>query len=571
MADIHNKILDKYGIDINEYNLLKLYKITDASISDAELENKLSTVRGNWIRSVENGTNEKFIERDKKYLEKADSFEKILRDRKALTELFEYYEKRAGSGDTENFAYDYFKIVSTTKKIKKKDIDFFFEYFPDEKKNKQSIMKMLSKEFKVLGLGTEKEGKDEKEKAEEEEGNKKGDGPLIVNLFERPTVLKIRKAIAFYDLSSKSEVVKNKYPNISAGLYDFLELKDETDLKSFSSYLADKREQAFARRQEFEGFTDLVDFYNTMCDVVQYRDVVDNFTEFKLLIKYPKLTPYMYEFDEMKQETLKGFYAIANTEYGFRDTTDFILSYYDIVSDNFNIQNQGIKGIIRKAQRSATRNKLHNLIDEKLGIQKKAKVPFVVNLIHILTYWPIFVFYLLFETLKVIASEVWKLSFVVAAFMLVASNYLFPGLFGVQSLPSLVRLMINHRWREFLSYCFEGGAGSNLEMLVMSAIVILSYLLIYLAPTVLGGSLVYNFGKTLMKKYDWIGLERTFGAIFAEMKNRMIEQHKQYKTKGFVLKNLPGIVVNLVCGIVVILLLRYVILFIPRALLWLKS
>ncbi len=568
MADIHNKILDKYGIDVNEFNPLKLYKITDPGISKEELEKKIATTRGNWVKTVENGTNAKFVERDRKYLEKADSFEAILRDKKMLYELFDYFKKGEGASESENFAKEYFKIVATTKKIKKQDIDFFFEYFPDERKNKKSILEMLSKEFKVLGIKTDKEDKEEET---EEEGNKKGDGPLIVNLFEKPTILKIRKAISFYELSLQSDAIKNKYPGINAGMYDFLELKDETDLKTFSSYLTKKREQAFAQRQEFEGFTNLVDFYNTMSDVVQYRDIVDNFTEFKLLIKYPKLTPYMYEFDEMKQETLKGIVSIASREYGFRDTTDFILTYFDIVSDNFNIQNQGIKGIIRKAHRSAGRNKLHNLIDEKLGLRNRARTPFIVNLIYILTYWPIFVFYLLFETIKVIASEIWKASFVAGAFMLVAANYLLPGMFGVKSIPSLLRLMTNHQWRDFLKYCFEGGAHSNIEMLILSTIVILAYLMIYLIPTAFGFELVRSFGKKIAKKFDWIGLERTFRAIFTEMKDRMVEQHKQYKTKGFVIKNLPGIIINIICGAIIIVLLVVVAKFIPKALLWLKS
>ena len=45
MADIRSKIKDKYKIDLAEENIIKLYGIKDANISDSELRNKFSETR----------------------------------------------------------------------------------------------------------------------------------------------------------------------------------------------------------------------------------------------------------------------------------------------------------------------------------------------------------------------------------------------------------------------------------------------------------------------------------------------------------------------------------------------
>ena len=54
------------------------------------------------------------------------------------------------------------------------------------------------------------------------------------------------------------------------------------------------------------------------------NDVADNFPEFKLLIRYPILTPYMYSFTAMKPKTMEGIIEIANREYPFRDDVDLM-------------------------------------------------------------------------------------------------------------------------------------------------------------------------------------------------------------------------------------------------------
>ena len=162
MADIQSKILSKYGIDIAQENILKLYKIDSADISPQDLEAKIQDTRKRWNSSI-NGANEKNAERDRARLEKADKYEAILKNAKLRKEVFNFYNKPSGpagggatpgSGSTA-FAKEYFELVATTKKIKKADVDFFFKYYQSERKNKKAILEMLSKELKVNGLGKE--------------------------------------------------------------------------------------------------------------------------------------------------------------------------------------------------------------------------------------------------------------------------------------------------------------------------------------------------------------------------------------------------------------------------------
>ena len=193
MADIQSTISSKYGIDIAQENIFKLYKIDSIDISSQDLEAKIADTRKRWNTSI-NGANEKNAERDRARLEKADKYEAILKDTKLRKELFNFYNKTAGSnaggtaatpgaGNTQ-FAKEYFQLVATTKKIKKADVDFFFKYYQSERKNKKAILEMLSNDLKINGLGKEGSYSDEKE-AEDVQGKKKDESsPLITNLFQ---------------------------------------------------------------------------------------------------------------------------------------------------------------------------------------------------------------------------------------------------------------------------------------------------------------------------------------------------------------------------------------------------
>ena len=554
MADLREKILGKYSIDISQENIFKLYKIDNPDISDQALQEAFELTRKRWNQSI-NGANERNAERDKARLERADKYEAILKDKKMRKELFWFYNSpsdtgkgTAGTGPVAgiDFAKAYFQLIATTKKLKKQDVEFFFEYYQEERKNKKAIIEMLSKEFKIIGLGKESNYADE-EKDDLEGKKKKDSSPLIVNLFQEATIIRLRKALGFYETAKSNQVIKQRFPMISESLYDFLEMKAFSDIQEFSNYISEKAKQAYAIRQENGSeYIPLVDLFNTLQSIVEYRDIVDNFEEFKLLVKYPNLTPYMYAFVDMKPNTLKVFLNVANSEYVFRDDVDFLLNYFIPLHDNFGISDSGISSIIKKAEKKAKANKVLNDIDEKLGRKKKRKISIGAEIVHWLVYFPIFAVYLVFEVFKAIFTELHKFAIPVFAVLFLGENWLFPGLIGMDNLLVLVKIFNKAKWYSTLEAFAGMQIGNAFEAIVMSLIYILVLLMVYILPALLVSSFIAFFAEDLNKRYDWIGYERTFQNIFRIIREKTEVQFIKSK-KIYYKDKIKKIIMNAFC------------------------
>lgn len=548
MADLRTKILNKYNIDVERENVFNLYKINKADISTQELDTCIADTRKRWQSSI-NGANEKNAERDRSRLEKADSYEAILQDPNLRKKLFIYYnkeghpknEKTSQSSGSTGFARKYFEIIATTKKIKKSDVDFFFQYYQSERKNKKAIFEMLDKELKVKGFkeGKEQETEDEKET----EGKKKDESsPLITNLFQEATILKIRKAFEKYEEAGQNTEVCLKYPGIQGSLYDFICLKDIDTVEQFKKLMMEKGKEAYAVRQEKgAAYIPLVDMFNIFQDIADYKDVVDNISEFKLLLEYPSLTPYMFAFVEVKPVTIHKLLNIANENYSFKNETDFILNYYKPIYDNFGITNDGIGAILRKAEREAKQNRFLNNINEKLGRKKnKKRTSFGARIIYWLVYWPIFIGYLLFEIIKLIFTRLRLLTYLLTFFSFCFTTWLLPRL-GIDNLFALRKLFHKEQWVTQLSKSWE--VGQNPSTMIISSI---GYIVFLLVVSFLPSLFIYKFFATFSeefnKLFDWIGIERTFQQIIQTIKKRTEEQILAKKAVG-------KIVVSLVCTV----------------------
>lgn len=563
MADIRNIVLSKFGVDIVQENVFKLYKIDSITISSQELEIKFQNTRKRWNSSI-NGANEKNAERDKARLEKADKYEAILKDAKLREELFAFYSKQhesTGEGAvpvaSTQFAKEYFELIATTKKIKKADVDFFFKYYQEERKNKKAILEMLSKELKVNGLGKEEKYAEEGD-IEESEGKKKDDSsPLIVNLFQEATVLKIRRAIDKFDEASKSVEICQRYPSIQFGLYEFLEIKDVDSAKQFTEIMASKGKEVYAIRQERgTEYIPLVDMFNIFQSVGDYRDVVDNILEFKLLLKYPNLTPYMYSFVDMKPSTMKGIIDVADREYVFRDDTDFILNYYKPVHDNFGISDNGIGAILRKAEKKAKQNKVLNEIDEKLGRQKhKRKVSIGAEIIHWLAYLPVFAVYFVFEVARVIFSKLHRMAIPVFLVLFGLENLLLPK-YGIDNLIVLKKLFFKNQWLSYLSNIM-GETGVNVVgTILLSLVLIIILLAIYIIPPLFVALFIFEFSDEFNKRFDWGGIRRTFQLIFQNLGKRTENQYIDNK-KRFIWTYIGKVIVNISCLFILIFSVKF--------------
>lgn len=553
MADVREKILSKFDINIEQVNLLKLYKIESADISQEDLEAKIEACRKKWNQSV-NGANEKFAERDRAHLEKANAYEKILKDKKLRKELFAYYKKESSSSGDISFAKEYFKLMG--KKIDKKDVDFFFKYFQNERKNKKAILDMLKNDFKVYGLGKEEKFASEGEEIEAEGKKKNENSPLITNLFQEATILKIHKCEQFLEIVSKSEEVRNRYSNLEDGLDEFLSIEKYKELPSFISDISKKREEAANYRLDRgQDYTPLVDLFNTMAEITTYKDVVDNFTEFKLLLKYPKLSPYMYMFKEVKPDTLKVFYERANAEYPFRDIYDFVSTYFQPIYDNFGILDKGIGAILKKAEQKAKANKVLNAVDEALGRKKRAKVPFIANIVHYAVYWPIYLLYLVFELFRAVIAGMRKSA--VPLFVM-----LFAGINWIQRDESLLTLRYifnKSKWLPIVNsytkeWVMDGAIESGFEIFTGSLFVIILKVLMFTIPPLVVALLVYSFAEHFSQSVDWVGLERTFRGILKTLKAKTEKQYSD-SIKIFYKKKLVSILINILCVALLCLLI----------------
>ena len=567
MADVKETILKKYGVDVDAENILKLYRIDKADMSEAELDQHIADTRKRWNASI-NGANEKNAARDRARLERADSFEKILRDRKLRSELFKYYNGGTASGDSPSskdtaFAEEYFRLIGTTKRITRPDVDFFFKYYQSERKNKKAILEMLSKKLKIAGLGSEGNYKDEEADQKTGASGSKGQSSnVIVNLFQEQTILRLRRAIEKYEEAKKSEELTARYPKLQEGLYPFLEIDGIKDAAQFKELMSRRAREVFAVRQERgTEYVPLVDLFNILQELPDNRDIRDNMAESKLLIKYPSLTPYMFAFVEMKPSTLSGMMDVAKRDCSFRDETDLILNYYQPLHDNFGISSNSISSIIKKAEKKARQNQLLNEIDKRLGRDGKVKFPsFLVELIHWLIYWPIFAVYLVFEIPKVIVTRLTRYPKLLFAAMLLLLNLILPKhIPWLDNILVLFNIPFKDRWQlyllKFYGYIPEEPV---MDYITKTAILLAAYLAVYLVSALLLTSLAKLFLNDFNKRFDWVGIERTFGRMLDTMKSKTIELYKSSSgTAGLLIKKLPHIIINIICLVFVLIILWF--------------
>jgi hypothetical protein len=283
----------------------------------------------------------------------------------------------------------------------------------------------------------------------------------------------------------------------------------------------------------------------------EYKDVIDNIDEFKLLLKYPNLTPYMFSFVEMKPSTVKGMVEIANndSDYDFRDEVDFVLNYYQPLYDNFGISNNSIGSIIKKAKKQAAKNKVLNKID-------KINIPIMNKIIHWLVYWPIFAAYLVFEAAKVIVTQLDRFNMPIFIALFVLENFIFPR-FGIDNLAVLLKLFFKEQWLSYLNEFVGSNVTNGFLIVWVSLLAIIFLLAIYIIPPLVIVTFLSDFVQDFNKNFDWVGIERTFKQIFTNINAKSNEQYRILKKKYFKSK-LPNIIINLACLAVLIIIVRLV-------------
>ncbi len=529
--DIIDKIRSQYDIDVKKINLITLYKIKSPDITLEELDGLLADRKSKWQQSVDNGTNERFIARDQAYLDQAEKFETILRDYTLRHELFDFYSgsKKQAVGEVSKLAKDFFDLVNQTKRINKETIEFFFAYYPSERKNKKSILEYLKKQYKVVGASENNELEEyrEYENDDIETQNEETSSFWVSNLFQEKTVMMLRKSERNFEDSLVNESVLNRYPKINDGMYDFLELDSYDNHENFKKHIEELRTEVyeFDKQQSEMGIGEnksFLNFINCIRDALKCDDIRDNFSEFKLLIKYPKLTPYMYSISEIKKSSLTSLYNISTGMYGFRNLDDFLLTYFVEIYDNFGLYVQPIKKLLADAEKNAGKQKILNGIDRIFGFRKTGKLDPKIKTVHLLTYWPVYMVAWLAKIMRVIFENIKYVS--IASAILIAIRLMFALIIGA-----------------------EKGSLSNIVDVIIS-------LSICVIPAVFFGFFIWNSASILLKEFDIIGIDRTFEKVLEDARKRTEEKYEDYGN-SLLSKRLPGIIGNFVIFAAIIVML----------------
>lgn len=493
MSDFEKRILKNYQIDVREINLFKLYQISGDTVTNEELEAALSRCRQKW-QSALNSPNERVVAPAKKHLENAPQYEVILRNSKLRSELYQYYSSKENTGADVSHAAQFFKLISQTKRVTHKDADFYFDYFPEERKKKKAIREMLKKTYKLHS--DKAEDTDESDITRKE--TKKKQSALVVNLFRRETLLAIKKCELFFREASQKEQVISKYPDVyqKATLYEYLRIAQIKSADQFAAVIAEGRTRFYEERTEFgTDYVPMVDLYNTLDELLKEPDITDNYSEFKLLVKYPQLSPYMFCIEEIKPDTLKELYSVADSFYDFGSLDFFIMEYFALVYDNFGIYDRAIKNILQQAEKRAQSEKLKRTAFEKFCAF--VNMPSGIRPKHMAAYWPVFVVYVVFELIKNLVLNIRRISIIGGT------------VYGI------IHLLIN---AELVA---EWDAGHGVLYAILWLCTNLGANALSLGVIATFVWLLWKYAAVIHKTIDWIGMERTLHRLLTKCRDSM--------------------------------------------------
>lgn len=557
MAAIKETIYKKYGIDIDVERdiIVKKYKFTDGSISDIEVEELIATALKKWQKTVDSGTMEKQIEEAKKRLEESPKYEKLLRDKKLRVELGKYYNNSSGSEDLP-FAKEYFAIIATTKKINKDDVDFYVKCFPEERKKKKAIIEMLTKEYKVKF--NEKDSADDSEESEEDAKKKKKERKhMVVNMFSSDTVSQIIFLDKKYKEAQTNKNIYDKYPGLNDDISTFLRIGDYKSQEEFATYIGKCKTQAFAIKQDFGNeYGVLVDVYNIMdelLDVNKHQDVHDSFAQFKVLLYYPNLTPYMFPLENAKKNTIEKLFKVAKEtqKYGFKNVDDFINTYYVLVYENFNIDDSSIASMLSRAKKNA--NKVLKDLEKNKKKSGAETGDIMFNVLYALAFWPLYLLFFIYEVIKTVVWHLKKVAF--AAFIpLVFLNSKLIKPYNAFHISNF-KMLFNHNDRiKMFSNVLSTSPKTGIHLFLFAFGALLFMALIYLFIPVLVTYASVDTSSRLKKQFDWIGLERTFKKVLGANKERFLKLKKISKS-SFTKKTVFSTIWNIIYTAIVIFVL----------------
>lgn len=518
-SDIRQKILKKYNVDIDEKNIFKLYKIKTSDISESEIKTIIDNKKGEWEHIISSGTNETQIKKASQNLSNADAYGKILSDSKLRTQLFHYYQDSKTDMKTVSVARNFFSFVATSTKITNEIIDFYFEYYKEERSHKSAISQFLNEKYHLSVTD------DVKDELSLKNATKKHRG-FVRNSFSKETLLMINECVRYYNEAIQSETVRNKFPHIEDSLFCYLHLDTLTTRREFSNYIDSQKDSIANIRYEFgQDFSPLVDLFNTLDEIIELEEIYDNYDEFYLLIKYDKLTPYMYCMENVNKNVINRLYEIAEELYHFSEISEFLNSYFIPVYSHFNLHISDIKSIVRK---SMTKRKT---VSENSEFKLKGGS----NLLFFLAYWPVLLFYTFQRFLKILVDNVKYFSYFLSA--LVFAILLMFGPFIYRLDYRLLRDIGKAPWRTAMEKMYRHMDKNLLinntrSMVMFSILTVLILLILYIGPVIFTQYFLMVSASKIVKTIDTSTIDRTIQSYIVSCQDRIsyyVENKQIYK------------------------------------------
>ena len=227
-----------------------------------------------------------------------------------------------------------------------------------------------------------------------------------------------------------------------------------------------------------------------------------------------------------------------------------------IMYDNFGISNDGIKKLIKKANTKKTSNELKQKVYDKFGIEHNKRRMIQADILYWLMYWPILTVYFVFKVSKIIFTNLHKLRIPLFLLLVTIFNKIFAEALQMEDLFAIKDLLSESTRNVILNNYFGLTTQNGFEIFLLSLTIVVFLFIIYVLPALAGAFFVTQFSNDFNKRFDWIGIERTFKNVFEMLKRKVESGYKEYKNL-YVKSKIPHMILNVINLLILIIGIHY--------------
>lgn len=191
-------------------------------------------------------------------------------------------------------------------------------------------------------------------------------------------------------------------------------------------------------------------------------------------------------------------------------------------------------------------------MEDKRVKDVKKSVPFGIQVVHYLSYWPIYMLYGVFVGTKILCTWLQKLIIPLFVVALIWLNGVISRLTGSDTLWTIRYIFTNKQeWYEILRLEKQDGI---FTVIVFSIAQIVLLLIIYVIPAAFVAKTITATAEALYNQFAWLDVEDLFVNIVQKLQAKTNEQYSE-NGKDFVGKKMLVLICNIVCLILLIIFL----------------